>query len=202
MEKDLAFFGAFNPPTLAHLRLAEFALEKTGARQVLFVPSKSVYILHSQGKDFAYSDAARLRMLEAAAGKRPDMKVIPWETQAPEQPRSYRTLCALREAGYDPVLLIGSDKLAELETWFMAESIFREFGVVCLVRGDDRCESIISESAFLSRMRERVTVIATPDDFRGISSSAVRAKVLRGERNGLSEMVAPEILDLLFETEG
>ena len=49
---NLAFFGAFNPPTVAHLELARFALEALGAEQVIFVPSKSMYIRGKQGKDF------------------------------------------------------------------------------------------------------------------------------------------------------
>ena len=32
MKKALAFFGAFNPPTKAHLELARYAMEKTGAK--------------------------------------------------------------------------------------------------------------------------------------------------------------------------
>ena len=44
--RELAFFGAFNPPTAAHLDLAHFAMERTGARRVLFVPSGQRYILN------------------------------------------------------------------------------------------------------------------------------------------------------------
>ena len=49
MKKALAFFGAFNPPTLAHLDLARYAMEKTGRDTVVFVPSRSVYIRETQG---------------------------------------------------------------------------------------------------------------------------------------------------------
>ena len=92
MIHALAFFGAFNPPTAAHLRLAEFALDETGREQAVFVPSKSVYIRDEQGKDVAYSDAQRLSMLEKAAETRPWMKVFDWEMRQPRQPRSYETL--------------------------------------------------------------------------------------------------------------
>ena len=46
---NLAFFGAFNPPTRAHLELAQFAMKKTGAEKVVFVPSKETYISGEQG---------------------------------------------------------------------------------------------------------------------------------------------------------
>ena len=129
MTKALAFFGAFNPPTAAHLGLAEFALRQTGREQAVFVPSKSVYIRDEQGKDFAYPDARRLRMLEKAAQTRPWMKVSDWEMRQPRQPRSYETLCHLREEGVQASLLFGSDKLPELEHgWLHVREIAEEFG--------------------------------------------------------------------------
>ena len=63
----LLFGGAFNPPTKAHIHLAELALAETGRRQVIFMPSKSRYIEEDQGKDFAYSEEKRLALLKSAA---------------------------------------------------------------------------------------------------------------------------------------
>ena len=40
MKNVLAFFGAFNPPTRAHLELADFARRETGRDGVIFVPSR------------------------------------------------------------------------------------------------------------------------------------------------------------------
>ena len=79
MEKALAFFGAFNPPTAAHLRLAEHAMRQAGREVTVFVPSQTVYIRDAQGKDYAFPDEARLRMLRAAAAVRPWMRVCDWE---------------------------------------------------------------------------------------------------------------------------
>ena len=115
MKKALAFFGAFNPPTTAHLELARYALEQTGRETVVFVPSRSAYIREEQGKDYAYSDRARLAMLRAAREKRPWMAVTDYELTLDHQPRSYETLCRLKEEGYDAALLMGSDKLTELK---------------------------------------------------------------------------------------
>ena len=41
MKRVLAFFGAFNPPTTAHLELADFARKATGREGVIFVPSQA-----------------------------------------------------------------------------------------------------------------------------------------------------------------
>lgn len=200
MKRVLAFFGAFNPPTLAHLDLARFAMEETGREGVVFVPSKSVYIRDDQGKDFAYGDAQRLSMLNAAAESRPWMEVTPWEIEAEKQPRTYVTLCHLKQEGYDPALLLGSDKLPELEHgWLYVKEIAREFGIVCMSRGGDDCRAMIDGDSFLSGLKESIRVVETPEAFRQVSSTAVRQRVrqLRALQAEISGMVAPEIIGYL-----
>ncbi len=197
----LAFFGAFNPPTSAHLELARFALEAVQADSVIFVPSRSAYIRGEQGKDFAYSDGQRLAMLREAAKSRPWMEVTDWELRLDRQPRTYETLCHLRETGPAPSLLIGSDKLAELEHgWLHVEEIAREFGIVCLARGSDRCADMIRESAFLSSLAPRIRVLETPEQTRAVSSTMVRQRVreIRSLREELGSLVPREILPMLL----
>ena len=202
MTKALAFFGAFNPPTVAHLRLAEFALRATGREQVIFVPSKSVYIRDEQGKDFAYSDEKRLNMLRRATESRPWMRVTDWEMQQPHQPRTYETLRHLRGEGIEASLLLGSDKLPELEHgWQNVEHIAREFGIVCLSRGEDRCEEMIEMDVYLHSLAPYITVLHTLDETKAVSSTAVRRRVTEIQRlkEEIKVLVPEEILPLLLQ---
>ena len=200
MTAILAFFGAFNPPTLAHLELARFAMEQTGREKVLFVPSKSAYIREEQGKDYAYSDQQRLAMLRAAAEKRPWMAVTDWEMRQPRQPRTYDTLCHLRDMGYAPSLLLGSDKLPELETvWTNVDRICKEFGMVCLARGGDPCGQMLRQDAYLRSLSPYIQLLETPPDFRALSSTAVRRAVAqyRALEREIKAMVPEEVFGLL-----
>ena len=136
----LLFGGAFNPPTKAHIELAEYACEKTGATKVIFMPSKMSYIEHDQAKNFAFHDTERLAMLESICRAHPKLMVSDYELKEESQPRTYQTLCYLKEKGYACKLLFGSDKLAELKTgWKHVEEIAKEFGIVCMARYDDDC---------------------------------------------------------------
>jgi len=201
MHETLAFFGAFNPPTVAHIRLAEFAMREAGAQNVLFVPSKSGYIRDSQQKDFAFQDEDRLAMLDKIAKTRPWMQKTDWEIRQESQPRTYHTLCALRDGGVSASLLMGSDKLKELENgWRFVPEICREFGIVCLARGEDNCRQTIQSSPFLQNLSPFIQVLETPDEFRGVSSTAVRKLLLRKPvpEEELSRMVPEEILPLLI----
>ena len=153
MKEDLAFFGAFNPPTAAHLDLARFALEETGAKRVIFVPSRTIYIRDEQGKEEVYSEDRRLEMLRKAAENRPWMIVTDLEMRMERQPRTYETLCRLRDKGYDCALLMGSDKLPELEHgWLYVDEIVKEFGIVCLTRGGDVCAEMIRNDPYLQKL--------------------------------------------------
>ncbi|MBQ3424220.1 MAG: hypothetical protein IJH38_03370 [Clostridia bacterium] len=201
MKRVLAFFGAFNPLTVAHVELARFAMEATGREGVVFVPSKARYIRAEQGKDYAYDDDRRLEMLESVAESRPWMRVSDLELRAKVQPRTYHTLCRLRdEQGLSPALLLGSDKLGELETvWRHVEAIAREFGFVCLTRGRDACDRILKEDPYLAELAPWIRVIETPAALRDVSSTAVREKLagIRTLRREIEQMVPAEILPLL-----
>ena len=192
----LAFFGAFNPPTTAHLELARFALEASRAEEVIFVPSKAVYIQEKQGKDFAYTDEERLAMLRKAAEIRPWMAVTDWEIRQEQQPRTYETLCHLRDEGHPAKLLIGSDKLPELENgWLHVQEIVQEFGIICMARGEDECEEMIQRDPYLHKLAAGIYVLETPKAMRGISSTAVRGRIreIRRIEKELDELVPPEI---------
>ena len=205
MQTYLAFFGAFNPPTKAHIMLAELARVKTGRDKVIFVPSKMLYIRDEQGKNLAYPDEQRLRMLRSIAKSRPWMEVYDGEIRQIKQPRTYETLCALREEGKVCSLLLGSDKLPELEHgWMYVRQIAEEFGIVCLKRNGDDIVRLISEDEYLSSLAPYITLIDSPDEMQFVSSSAVRERIIgiRRLKEELKSMVPPEILPIITgETE-
>ena len=197
MTASLAFFGAFNPPTSAHIDLAEFAMKALGRDHVIFVPSQSTYISGFQGKDYAFSNEERLSMLNTIAAARPWMRVCDWEMKQSKQPKTYATLCHLREEGECPSLLIGSDKLIELETkWQFTREISDEFGIVCMDRGADNCEEIIRGSEFLQGLK--LTVLSVPDEYHGISSTEARKylRQIQEAKEALKDILPPELSGL------
>lgn len=194
MARSLAFFGAFNPPTRAHIDLAEVAREAVSAEDVIFVPSKSVYIRDEQKKSFVFSDEDRIEMLKRITADRPKARWTDIEMKQAEQPRTYHTLCMLRDQGEDPALLIGADKLPELEhLWCYVREMADEFGIVCMDRGDMDCESIIRESPFLSSLH--LQVVHVPDIYRNVSSTRIRECLFQLSclKNELLELLPPEL---------
>lgn len=202
MIPALLFGGAFNPPTIAHLSLAEYAMNRTGKQCVVFVPSKNSYIRDTQHKSFAFSDDERLAMLEKCAEKRDWMRVSDWEINARKQPRTYETLVHLREEGYQCSLLFGSDKLGELQTvWKYVEEIGREFGMVCIARAEDDPKKMIAEDPYLSTLKPCIQVIPAMEETKNMSSTQVRTAIQEiAERlNEIRQVVPEELTSLIFD---
>ncbi len=197
MKRALVFGGAFNPPTRGHIELADYARKAVGFDYVVFVPSKMTYIKEDQGKDFAFNDISRLEMLERIAEKREWMRVSDFEINAEKQPRTYETLCRLKETtGMELKLLFGSDKLPELETgWKFVDRITKEFGIVCMVRNNDNTQEMIENNAYLNSISSYITIVSTPETYQNVSSTAVRKEIAQyiALRHHLEQMVPEEL---------
>lgn len=179
MSTALMFGGAFNPPTDAHLLAADTARKAVDFDKVIFVPTKQVYVEKDQGKDFAFPDQERLDMLRMISISRPWMEVSAYELEQTSQPRSYETLCWLRDQGYELRLLMGSDKLPELEHgWLHVEEICRQFGIVCMSRSHEDPERLIQNDPYLRALAPYITIVHLPEETQDISSTKVRQKYL------------------------
>ena len=189
------FGGAFNPPTKAHIELADAARRAADREKVVFVPSKQSYIRDDQKKDFAFTDGQRLGMLKDIAAERDWMLVDDYELREEKQPRSYQTLCYLREKGIRCSLLFGSDKLPELKTgWLHIEEIGREFGFVVMTRAGDDCRRMIEEDEYLSSLSKYITLVDTPEIYRDYSSTEVRRLLKNGgDPQKLKDMLPEEL---------
>ncbi|MBQ9327349.1 MAG: adenylyltransferase/cytidyltransferase family protein [Solobacterium sp.] len=201
MTRAIVFGGAFNPPTNAHVSLGEYALRAVGAECVIYVPTKQSYVADIQKKEYVFTDEDRLEMLETLASQREWMIVSDHEIRSLQQPRTYETLCYLKENGYEPTLLFGSDKLPELEHgWRYVEEICKEFGIVCMKRSTDEPEVLIEQDPYLKTLQPYITILETPDSTKGVSSTAVRValhEMMEGYQN-IRASVPEELMNLLM----
>jgi nicotinate-nucleotide adenylyltransferase len=117
--------GAFNPPHLAHLKLARLALGHLGLDELRFMPSALSPHKPTPG---AITDAQRLALLEAAVeGFDPRARIEPFELDRGGTSYTAETLGVL--AGREPdaawILVLGSDQLPGLPHWHRAAEVFR-----------------------------------------------------------------------------
>ncbi len=192
--KVLFYGGAFNPVSKAHIELANYVRTSLQFDKVIFMPTKDQYIKHDEGKDFVIKDEKRKKLLEVVAKENDWMIVSDYELNLESQPRTYETLCFLRNEGYDLKLLIGSDWLLKLNSgWKYVDEIMHEFGVVLMTRNHDDIEQIIENDAYLKQYKDYITCITTPSFYQNISSTKIRHALFNGNMLELEQMLPKEI---------
>lgn len=191
-EKVIAFCGAFNPPTVAHLHAAQIAIESINADWLLWVPSKTDYIRNVQHKDRVFTDDERMDMLlKMLMGDGwyslpgfEKMQVLPWELYSKVQPKTYETLDAIQieHPQAQVYLLMGSDKLPELEHgWANIEYLLSHYKVIVLPRFNENVQEIISGNQFLSAHKDSFIVCTKGVEEQTLSSTDARKEIRKIE---------------------
>ena len=199
--KGLYFTGEFNPPTVAHIELANYVRKYLDYDKVVFVPSKSKYIQGLENNAITFPAEERYMMLRRISISRPWMDISDVEIHSEDQPQAYHFLRQMKERGYDLKLLIGSDCLKDLEHDFsFINEIFEEFGIVVMTRNHQDVKALIDKNEFLKRNEKAITIVQTPDRYQDISSSKVRelAHRMREEVRELRSIL-PDELEALEE---
>lgn len=107
--------GSFNPPHVAHVLVATWALCTNRFAEVRVIPALG----HAFGKDLAPFET-RVRMLEAALGHLgPRVRVEPIEAHLPTPSYTIDTLRALvqREPALEPTWVMGADAWSTRVAW-------------------------------------------------------------------------------------
>jgi nicotinic acid mononucleotide adenylyltransferase len=167
-----AYPGSFNPPTVAHLAIAEAAVRQAGLRRVDLIVSRTPL---GKGDVARPTFEDRVAVLEAIAAARSWLGVRVTDGQ----------LLADISAGYDAVI-VGADKWAQVmdPAWYGGSVVARDAAVARLPR-----VLLAPRSAFPADGLEQLRVAPHHLD---VSSTAVRA--------GRREWMAPEAAAFDAET--
>ncbi len=154
-----AYPGTFNPPTVAHLAIAEAAWRQGGLDRIELVLSRSPL-----GKDPAVpSFEHRLQVLDAVAASRPWLAVTVTD----------KRLIADVAAGYDAVIM-GTDKWIQVcdPAWYGGSPLARDAAVARLPK------VLLVERPGYESIRpgpDRALLLIVDRDHAEVSSSQVRA---------------------------
>jgi len=166
------FGGAFNPPHVGHLIVAETARAYAGLDQVLWIPTGRPP--HKTAAPFA-PPADRLEMVTRAIHGHPSFAVSDVELTRPGPSYMVETVSILSEEHpHDTLsLVIGGDSLAAFHTWFRFEEILRSVDLIVF----DRPGMDYSEVG--AEILKAVKWVPAPP-LVGISSSDIRQRVASG----------------------
>lgn len=205
-ERIVVFGGCFNPPTLAHLRLLQSAVDTLGADKGIFVPASNRYVARkmaaSPHPQEVYPEQVRLGLLKIMASDDPRLAVDELEFARNEAGYTYVTLLALAEKypGATLWFLTGGDNIGTLPRWYRAEELLMRFRVAVVNRSGACVETVLDSQELLRRYRDSFYVIPAPPGVEGISASALREKLRSGDESARG-MCHPGVWQYLFSRE-
>jgi len=124
--------GTFNPPHLAHLRLAEEVAQLYGLERVVFIPCHIPP--HKTSLQIAPA-ADRLRMTQKACENNPLFEVSDMEIAATGPSYTVNTLETLADKKeFDTFFILGTDSLREVSTWKGYERLFSLANFIVVTR--------------------------------------------------------------------
>src|SRR5262245_12980792 len=127
------FGGTFDPVHLGHLILAEQCREQGRLDQVLFIPAARP---PHKGENDLTAFAQRVEMLALATSGNPAFRIDELEQDRPGPSFTVHTLAQLqqRDPGAELFLIIGSDTLRDLPTWYEPKRVLELAGLLVVAR--------------------------------------------------------------------
>jgi nicotinate-nucleotide adenylyltransferase len=189
--------GAFNPPHIGHLVLAQEAAAQLGLKRVLMVPTG-----RAPHKEIADDPGAttRLELTRAAAAANELLEVEPFEVDAADgggdPSYTVRTLEEVSSRDDDLVLLMGADAAAHLDEWHEPGRVVELARVGVAGRPGTAIEDA---EAMVERVggADRMELVRMPE--LGVSSTHIRRRVAEGRP--VRYLVTDGVLELI-EAEG
>lgn len=192
MEKRViaVFGGSFNPPANSHINLAKQILENDNKiEKVIFVPVNVKY-----NKRGLASNEERFFLLQKICENNEGLEVSDIEITSQRQLYTIETLKLIQEQYKENEIyfVLGTDNLKELETWYEADELLKNFKILVLERGRDIVEQIIENDDFLIKYKTSFIKLQNIEKIN-LSSTEIRDKVKRGE--SITKLVPNEILN-------
>lgn len=200
MRQIVVMGGSFNPPTQAHLKVIQAAMDAVSADKGYFVPVSFAYLKRKMRKigsgNFCMSDEVRWKMLEAMCLEDKRLAVSDLEIHE-VQAVTYHMMStfAKKNPGASCYLVIGADKLELMARIGRKTNFLERFGLIVFSRDDIDTEKRIMDIKELREHRNAIILLKQPEGIEAISSTEVRRRILKGDST--AEYVCAPVLDML-----
>lgn len=199
-KRAVLLFGGYNPFTNAHLLLGKLARETFPGSSVIYVPAKQRYFDSWKGLDSSevFSQYERLELIRGAIWGLDDLFVSSCELDNPNLGRTYDTVNYFKKVlGYSEVVLcFGTDKVQELERWYMGKELIAENSFLIVTRAGQKLSDVMTEydMSFKENFTE-LSADANPAliEYADISATKVRSALKEGDLDYLKWAV-PEFV--------
>jgi nicotinate-nucleotide adenylyltransferase len=173
----VVFGGAFNPPTNAHLSLAEQIVNDYDIDKLLFMPVGDLY----PKKDLIPAEF-RVKMLEEVCKENEQFEVSRIEVDSDKCLSTIETLEILQSQypNQEIWFVLGTDNLSQFHCWDNYEEILKKFKLLVLERGEDKAFTIIERHSVLKKYKHNI-IIMNEEIRTNCSSTIVRKRLKEGK---------------------
>lgn len=199
--------GSFNPPTIAHLKMMQSALNQLGAEKGFFVPTADKSLRRKMRRagfpEEVLPEVTRIEMLSAMAEEDPRLEVTDVEFQHPKHWYAQETMGYIQEQYPEAELffLIGSDNLENYARAFRLVEFLKNYRYAVVDRGDGDLDAILREIPAAWERRNRFFYVTPPEGILNISSTLIREK-MRNNELGLEELLHPCVMEMIRRNNG
>ncbi|MDY3766241.1 MAG: NADAR domain-containing protein [Lachnospiraceae bacterium] len=192
--------GSFNPPTIAHLKIVQAAMDAVHAEKGYLVPVSHAYLKRKMVKagegHMCLSDGVRLAMLEAMCKE--DSRIAIY-TEEMEEPFAitYETMSTMQELYPEANLFFvaGADKIGLIEEFTRKSDFLERFKVAVFARNNENPMEEIRSYENLLPYQNSFVIVNQPEGIEMISSTAVRRHMFDIET--VANMLHPDVVPIL-----
>jgi nicotinate-nucleotide adenylyltransferase len=173
----ILYGGSFNPPTIAHYKIACYLLDKFSEAKLQFLPANNFYEKDNL-KDYHY----RCQMLELLCQRLGERASInDFEIRLDKYYGSWYTIKHFPNAYF----VIGADNLLTIHTWINYPAVVREGRFLVIPRDQIDIEAVFEENPVLRENRDKFLIL---DDFPEIEVSSSLYRKTKDEKYLLPEV--------------
>lgn len=185
MKKYGFFGGSFNPPTIAHERLAEEIAEKFNLDKVYFVPVGNYY-----NKTGLIDENKRFEMLNSIKNDKIDVLDIELHSKKKLMAVDAFDLVNNNFSSSENYFILGGDNLEKLPNWKNATKCLNN-NIIAIQRGE-KLANIISKNKLLETNKNRIFEF-NANEFYNYSSTEVREAIKKKDNKILKEMLNKKV---------
>lgn len=194
--------GSFNPPTIAHLKLMQSALDSVNASRGIFSPASHAYVSQKMKRlkciQDVLSDDIRIEMLETFCKRDSRLEVDTFRIIHTEKKYDFEMLEEIHKSSPESELyfVIGSDKLKIIPRWHKIDDLLEICRILIAKRGEDDIEAMKESNSYLKAHWDSFSLFDIPEEIRGISSGLFREK-MRNQDIKAKELLTEEVFSIM-----
>ncbi|MBQ8029769.1 MAG: nicotinate (nicotinamide) nucleotide adenylyltransferase [Clostridia bacterium] len=181
MRKIGIFGGTFNPPHIAHKRLATEMAKVVGFDEIIIIPTYTPP--HKETSSLADCEH-RLEMCRLTFSEKL-FSVSDIEIRRKGKSYTVETVSELKKRyrGDKLFLLVGSDMLLSFHRWYKFEEILQNCTLCVISRDDEEGKKLLCQYAekTLGLREEKGEIVVLNSDAVELSSTEIREKIKKGE---------------------